>query len=152
MIRILPPWFENVGKRQRRAPKMYLRDSGMLHVLLGIADREALVSHPKCGMSWEGFALEQVLRLTPRSEAYFWAVHNGPELDLLLVHRGKRIGVEFKFSDAPARTNTLCTAFKDLTLERLLVVYPGERRYQLDDGIEALPLAALTEVIPALLS
>jgi len=152
MVRTLAPWFENVAKRQRRAPKVYLRDSGILHALLGITDREALMSHPKCGASWEGLALEQVLCLAPRAQAYYWAVHNGPELDLLLMHRGRRIGIEFKFSDAPARTPTLRTVFDDLALERLWVVYPGERRYPLDDGIETLPLHMVSEAIPALVS
>ncbi len=152
MVRTLAPWFENLAKRQRRAPKVYVRDSGILHALLGITDREALMRHPKCGASWEGLALEQVLRLAPRAETYYWAVHNGPELDLLLIHRGRRIGVEFKFADAPAASPTLHTVLGDLALERLWVVYPGDRRYALGDRVEALPLAAAAETIPAFLS
>jgi uncharacterized protein len=149
MVRTLAPWFENLAKRQRRAPKVYVRDSGMLHALLGITDREALMRHPKCGASWEGLALEQVLRLAPRAETYYWAVHNGPELDLLLIHRGRRIGVEFKFADAPAASSTLHAVLGDLALERLWVVYPGDRRYALGERIEALPLSAAFETIPA---
>jgi hypothetical protein len=152
MIRTLAPWFENVAKRQRRAPKTYVRDSGILHALLGITDREALMRHPKCGASWEGLALEHVLRLVPRAEAYYWAVHNGPELDLLLVHRGRRIGVEFKFSDAPAASHTLHTVLADLALERLWVVYPGDCRYVLGDRIETLPLAMVSETLSAFVS
>lgn len=152
MVRALAPWFENLAKRQRRAPKVYLRDSGILHALLGIADREALMSHPKCGASWEGLALEQVLGLAPRAEAYYWAVHNGPELDLLLIHRGRRIGIELKFSDAPAHTSMLSTVFEDLALERLWVVYPGDRRYPLAHGIDAVPLHAVADEIPELLA
>lgn len=148
MVRLLPPWFENVAKRQRRMPKVYLRDSGILHALLGIKDRESLLSNPKCGASWEGFALEQVLHLVPRADAYYWAVHSGPELDLLLLHRGRRVGVEFKFTDAPALSRPMRTAFDDLKLERLWVVYPGDQHYSIDDGVDALPLASVPDVIP----
>ena len=147
MVRLLPPWFENVGKRQRRAPKVYLRDSGVLHCLLGIKDRQGLVSHPKCGASWEGFALEQTLQVVPRAEAYYWAVHSGPELDLLLVHRGRRVGVEFKFADAPNLSRSLRTAIADLKLERLWVIYPGDKRYPLADKVEVIPLLDVPEVL-----
>src|SRR5262249_53659265 len=101
MIRQLPPWFENVTKRQVKAPKIFLRDSGLLHTLLGIQDRHQLLGHPKSGASWEGFALEQVLRRTGAADSYFWATHGGAELDLLLFQGGRRVGIEFKLADAP---------------------------------------------------
>jgi predicted AAA+ superfamily ATPase len=149
MVRQLPPWFENLGKRQRRAPKAYVRDSGLLHALLGLRDQPALFSHPKCGASFEGFALEQVLRRFPRAEAYYWAVHGGPELDLLVIDRGERLGFEFKFADAPTLTRSMASARSDLKLGSLRVVYPGDRAYPLAPGIEAVPIAKLDASAPA---
>ena len=143
MVRQLQPWFENLGKRQVRSPKIYIRDSGLLHELLGIHDRAALVSHPKGGASWEGFALESTLRLSRPDEAYFWATHAGAELDLLLIKDGRRVGVEFKRSDAPRLTPSMTTAVQDLALEKLYVVYPGSRRYSLADRVEVVPLGVL---------
>jgi predicted AAA+ superfamily ATPase len=141
MVRQLQPWHENLGKRQVKAPKLYFRDSGYLHTLLGIRDEAGLLSHPRCGASWEGYALEQMLRITQPDEAYFWATHTGAELDLLMFRYGKRIGVEFKRMDAPALTPSMRIAKADLKLDALYVVYPGERRYALADGVEAVPLA-----------
>jgi uncharacterized protein len=141
MVRQLLPWYENLGKRQVKSPKIYFRDSGMLHALLGIRDAGALLRHPRSGASWEGFALEQVLRLTQPDDAYFWATHQGAELDLLMFKYGKRIGVEFKRVDAPSLTPSMRIAASDLTLDALYVVYPGDRRYRLADGVEAVPLA-----------
>jgi predicted AAA+ superfamily ATPase len=143
LVRQLQPWFANTAKRQVKAPKIYLRDSGLLHELLGIADAHALALHPKCGASWEGFALDQVLRIARPDEAYFWATHAGAELDLLMLKDGRRIGVEFKRADAPALTPSMRIALLDLALERLYVVYPGRRRYALSDKVEAVPLSAL---------
>lgn len=136
---------ETLGKRQRRAPKAYVRDSGLLHALLGLRDQPALFSHPKCGASFEGFALEQVLRRYPRAEAYYWAVHGGPELDLLVIDRGERLGFEFKFADAPTLTRSMASAMSDLKLGSLRVIYPGDRAYPLAPGIEAVPIANLDE-------
>lgn len=141
MVRQLQPWFENLGKRQVKAPKVYFRDSGLLHSLLGIRAGADLLRHPKLGASWEGFALEQVLRLARPDDAYFWATHTGAELDLLMFRYGKRIGVEFKRADAPGLTRSMSIAMQDLRLDALFVVYPGERRYLLAEGIEAVPLA-----------
>ena len=141
MLRLLPPWFENLGKRQRKAPKVYFRDSGLLHALLGLGAREAVLSHPKAGASWEGFALEQVLRLVPTRDAYYWAVHGGAELDLMTIHRAKRMGFEFKLSDAPKLTRSMEQSRDDLGLDRLWVIFPGERAYDLGSRIRALPLA-----------
>ncbi|WP_207225035.1 ATP-binding protein [Rivibacter subsaxonicus] len=143
LVRQLQPWFANLGKRQVKAPKIYLRDSGLLHELLGIADPAALARHPKSGASWEGFALDQVLRIARPDEAYFWATHAGAELDLLMFKDGRRVGVEFKRSDAPALTPSMRIASQDLALDALYVVYPGDRRYVLAPRVEAVPLSAL---------
>lgn len=142
-VRQLQPWHANLSKRQVKAPKVYLRDSGLLHELLGIADPAALALHPKSSASWEGFAIEQVLRIARPDEAYFWATHAGAELDLLLLKDGRRIGVEFKRADAPTLTPSMRIAMADLGLEALYVVHPGGRRYHLADSIEAVPLSAL---------
>jgi predicted AAA+ superfamily ATPase len=146
LVRQLQPWFTNTAKRQVKVPKVYLRDTGLLHELLGIADPTALGLHPKGGASWEGFALDQVLRVARPDEAYFWATHAGAELDLLMFKDGRRVGVEFKRADAPRLTPSMRTALSDLALDALYVVYPGDRRYDLADKVEAVPLAAL---IPA---
>jgi hypothetical protein len=143
MVRQLQPWFENLGKRQVKSPKIYFRDSGLLHALLGIPDEAALLAHPRSGASWEGFALEQMLRISAPDEAYFWATHAGAELDLLMLKDGRRVGVEFKRVDAPRLTPSMQIAMRDLRLDALYAVYPGTRRYSLADRIEAVPLAAL---------
>jgi predicted AAA+ superfamily ATPase len=140
MVRQLLPWYENLGKRQVKSPKIYFRDSGMLHSLLGIHDTGTLLRHPRSGASWEGFALEQVLRLTRPDDAYFWATHQGAELDLLMLKYSKRIGVEFKRVDAPHLTPSMRIAANDLKLDALYVVYPGDRRYRLAEAVEAVPL------------
>jgi uncharacterized protein len=143
MVRQLQPWHQNLGKRQVKAPKIYFRDSGLLHALMGLPTMDALLHHPRSGASWEGFALEQVLRLAAPDEAYFWATHNGAELDLLLLKNGQRVGVEFKRSDAPGVTPSMKIALHDLQLDRLYVVYPGVRRYALANRMEVVPLASL---------
>ncbi len=141
MIRQLQPWFENLGKRQVKAPKIYVRDSGLLHALLGITSQRDLEHHPKVGASWEGYAVEEILKAARPDEAYFWATHNGAELDLLLFCRGRRIGVECKRTDAPTLTRSMRIAMEDLKLDELRVVYPGDKRYPLGKNIEAVPLA-----------
>jgi uncharacterized protein len=143
MVRQLPPWHQNLGKRQVKAPKIYFRDTGLLHALMGLPSMDALLHHPQSGASWEGFALEQVLRVAAPEEAYFWATHNGAELDLLLRKGGQRVGVEFKRADAPGVTASMKIAMRDLQLDRLYVVYPGTLRYPLGERMEAVPLAAL---------
>ena len=143
LVRQLQPWFANLGKRQVKAPKIYLRDSGLLHELLGVAEPGALGRHPKCGASWEGFALDQVLRIARPDEAYFWATHAGAELDLLMFKDGRRVGVEFKHTDAPHLTPSMRIALQDLDLDALYVVYPGGRRYALSHKVEAVPLSAV---------
>jgi hypothetical protein len=148
MLRQLPPWFENLGKRQVKSPKVYVRDSGLLHALLGIASQRELELHPKVGASWEGFAVEEVLKALQPDEAYFWGTHQGAELDLLLFKHGRRIGVECKRVDAPTLTPSMRIAMADLKLDRLIVVYPGARRYALADGVEAIPLIELAGAKP----
>jgi len=141
MVRQLPPWFANVAKRQVKAPKVYLRDSGLLHALLNIPDRDALSGHPAVGASWEGFALEQVLRTLRPPEAYYWATHNGAELDLLFMHRGRRYGVEFKLNEAPGATRSMHVAIDDLELTHLWIVYPGRESFPIGPRLSAWPLS-----------
>lgn len=143
MVRQLQPWHQNLGKRQIKAPKIYFRDTGLLHTLMAVESLPELLAHPRSGASWEGFALEQVLRISQPDEAYFWGTHGGAELDLLLLKGGRRVGVEFKRMDAPRLTPSMMIAMKDLRLDALYVVYPGNHRYALADGIEVVPLAAL---------
>lgn len=145
MVRQLPPWHENIAKRQVKAPKIYFRDTGLLHALMGVRELSQLLVHPLCGASWEGFALEQVLRIAQPDQAYFWATHQGAELDLLMFRDQLRIGVEFKRSDAPRMTPSMRIAMQELRLDALYVVYPGERRYALAPRVEVVPLAALVE-------
>jgi predicted AAA+ superfamily ATPase len=145
MVRQLPPWFENLGKRQVKAPKVYVRDTGLLHALLGIASQRDLEHHPKVGASWEGYAVEEILKALRPDEAYFWGTYQGAELDLLLFKRGRRIGIECKRADAPVLTPSMRIAQADLKLDELRVVYPGERRYALAKNIEVVPLADLVD-------
>lgn len=143
MVRQLQPWHENLGKRQVKAPKVYFRDTGLLHQLLGVRTGRDLLGHPKCGASWEGYVVAEALEALRPDQAYFWSTHNGAELDLLLFRRGKRIGIEVKRVDAPRLTPSMRIAKADLKLDRLFVVYPGETRFPLAPGVEALPLSAL---------
>jgi len=143
MVRQLQPWYANVGKRQVKSPKVYVRDSGLLHQLLGLGSEKALLGHPKVGASWEGFVLEQVLAREAHDEAYFWATHQGAEIDLILSRGDRLMGVECKRADAPRMTPSMRVALSDLGLERIAVIYPGSRRYQVAQGVEAVPLAAL---------
>ena len=144
VVRVLPPWFENVKKRQVRGPKVFIRDSGLLHALLQIRDGHALLGHPTVGTSWEGFAIEQILGLLAARDAYFWATHSGAELDLLLIHRGRRLGIEVKLADAPRVTRSMRTACAELHLDHLYVLLPGGPTYALDETITATSLGALT--------
>jgi predicted AAA+ superfamily ATPase len=140
MVRVLPPWFENLGKRLVKSPKVYLRDSGVLHHLLGIREMTGLRTHPRYGASWEGFALEQTLTAHGQRDAYFYGTQRGAELDLLLLRRGRRWGFDFKCTDAPTTTKSMHVALEDLKLEHLWVVYPGSLRYPMTEKITALPL------------
>ncbi|HPQ41290.1 MAG TPA: DUF4143 domain-containing protein, partial [bacterium] len=140
MLRVLPPWFANIKKRQVKSPKLYLRDSGILHSLLGLARHRDVSGHPKAGASWEGFALEQFILLNDLRNIYYWRTHAGAELDLLFVHAGKSYGVEFKYSDAPGMTKSMHSALSDLALEHLWVVYPGSETYPIHDRVTVIPL------------
>lgn len=139
-VRILPPWFENIRKRQVKAPKIYIRDSGIMHALLQIATLADLQGHPKLGSSWEGFSLEYVIGVLETRDAYFWATHAGAELDLLVMVAGKRYGFEFKYADAPGSSRSMHIAIADLGLEHLWVVYPGSQEYAIDAKISVIPL------------
>jgi predicted AAA+ superfamily ATPase len=141
VVRVLEPWYANVGKRLVKSPKVYIRDSGLLHTLLGIGDRRQLEGHPVVGGSWEGFIIEQLLAHVPKGKAYYWRTQAGAELDLLLLLKGRRIGIEIKRADAPRMTPSMGSALEDLKLHRLLVVYPGSVRYTLRPKVEVLSLA-----------
>lgn len=147
MIRRLSPWYENIGKRQVKRPKLYFRDSGILHQLLGITTRDELLTHPKLGFSWEGFALEEIIRghNATEEEVYFWQVHQQAELDLLIIHAGRRLGFEFKYADAPTMTSSLQKAYELLKLDRLTVIYPGSVEIKLDHHIKVVGLTQYLE-------
>jgi len=140
VVRQLAPWFENVGKRQVRSPKVFLGDTGLLHALLGLGTDAELLGHPKVGASWEGFAMAEVVRVlgVPWDRCYFWATHQGAELDLLVTTGGRRLGFEFKRTSAPRATRSMFSALDALGLERLYAIYPGEKRFPLHERIEAL--------------
>jgi predicted AAA+ superfamily ATPase len=148
LVRQLPPWFENIGKRLVKAPKVYIRDMGILHTLQGIKDKLQLQSHPNLGFSWEGFALEQVIEMTnSEEEVYFYKTHGGAELDGLLVRNGKRYGFEFKYEDSPKSNKSMHIVSQDLGLHRLWVIYPGTQTYPLSGKIEVVPLTQLRSLL-----
>ena len=150
VVRELQPWFENVGKREIKSPKLYVRDPGILHSLLGVESFQELESHPKLGASWEGFVIEQILNLTGARDAYFWGTQSGAELDLLVTLNGKRVGVEVKYADAPRITRSMRIALEDLQLSHLYVVHPGSARYDLGARAETIGLPdLLAEVVSA---
>ena len=144
VVRILQPWYENLAKRQVKAPKVYLADSGMLHTLLGIDDLDALRGHPKVGASWEGFALHEIVRaLDVRwDDCHFWKLHTGAELDLFVRHRGRRLGFEIKYTDSPRLTPSMRSSLEYLALDRLYVIHAGHDAFPLAEQIDALPLRA----------
>ena len=146
MVRVLPPWYENLKKRQVKSPKIYVRDTGLLHELLDLPSGDALAGHPKVGASFEGFAIEQLLACTNLRSAYFWSTHGGAELDLMVIAGGKRYGFEFKYTDAPGTTRSMRVAMQDLKLERLWIVYPGNEAYDLDERISVLPVGDVPHV------
>jgi predicted AAA+ superfamily ATPase len=138
MIRQLLPWRENIKKRQVKSPKIYFRDSGLLHAFLDIENKDDLMKHPKLGASWEGFALEETIRMLSAKphECFFWASHSGAELDLLIVQKGKKLGFEFKYTDAPKLTKSMQISLEDLKLDKLTVIYPGKVDYTLTEKVE----------------
>ena len=143
MVRQLQPWHENLGKRQVRAPKIYFRDSGLFHALLGIRTEADALTHPKLGASWEGYAIEQAIQHHQPDEVYFWGTHNGAELDLLMFKSGRRFGIECKRADAPRLTPSMHIAMRDLKLDSLTVLYPGSKSYALAENIHVQPLATM---------
>ena len=147
MIRQLNPWTENIKKRQVKSPKIYFRDSGILHSLMGLESMEALKNSPKLGASWEGVALEEIIRCheADPEDCYFWATHMGAELDLLIVKNGKRLGFEFKYADAPKFTKSMQAALEDLHLDQLTVIYAGEGDFPLKHNVRALGLQTYIE-------
>ena len=145
VLRQIQPWHANLRKRQVKSPKVYVRDSGLLHQLLGLETEKAVLSHPKLGASWEGFVIEQVLATEPHDEAWFWATHQGAGIDLLLRRGDRLLGVECKRADAPRLTPSIRIALEDLGLDRVAIVYPGARRYSLSEAVAAVPLATLAK-------
>jgi len=128
MVRLLQPWFENIAKRQVKAPKLYFRDSGILNFLLSIQTEQDLYAQPRLGAFWEGYALEEIIRFFNASdEAFFWGTHADAELDLLLFRNGKRIGFEFKYADIPKTTKSMHSAIQDLQLDHLYIIYPSHQ-------------------------
>lgn len=144
MIRRLSPWFENIGKRQIKSPKIYFRDSGLLHTILGIENTEQLQMHPKLGSSWKGFALEEVIRKldTDYNDCYFWATQGGAELDLLVIKNGKKLGFEIKYTDSPKITKSMHSAIDDLNLEQMTIIIPGKDKFKLSEDIEVYGIEA----------
>ena len=151
MVRQLQPWHANLAKRQVKAPKIYIRDSGLLHLLLGVTSRKGLLEHPKVGASWEGFVIEQVLKTEPHDDAYFWATHQGAEIDLILHRGGRLLAIECKRTDAPRMTPSIRAGLRDLGLTRIAIVYPGTKRYPIADRVEAIPLERLADDSPLFL-
>ena len=152
MIRVLQPWHANLKKRLVKRPKIAIRDSGLFHTLMSIETEAQLLSHPKLGASWEGFAMECVSSVLQRGDQpfYFWRTHQGAEVDLFWQRGGKNWGIEFKFNDAPRRTKSMQIAVQDLHLEHLWIVYPGNERYSLDAKITVLPLSRVADASPTL--
>ncbi|MBI4956321.1 MAG: ATP-binding protein [Myxococcales bacterium] len=150
VVRELPPWLPNLEKRLVKSPKVYVRDTGLLHALLGLRSFRELEGHPKLGASWEGFVLERIARAAGERNTYFWATHGGAELDVLVVRGARKLGFEVKWGDAPAMTRSMHQALADLGLERLSVVYPGPKRYRLAPRVEVVPVTELDELLHAL--
>lgn len=150
VIRQLQPWHANLSKRQIKSPKVYIRDSGLLHALLSVPSFRFLEGHPKLGASWEGFVIEEVAALAGERNVYFWGTPSGAELDLLLFARGARYGVEVKYADAPGVTKSMRIALDDLELKHLFVVYPGDKAYELDKRITVLPVEQIRERLVSL--
>jgi predicted AAA+ superfamily ATPase len=140
MVRQLQPWYENLNKRQVKAPKIYLRDPGLLHALLSLPDFQALHGYPRVGASWEGFAIEQALESIRPSQAFFWATHSGAEVDLFFIHHGRRYGIECKFSETPKMTRSMNQAIESLNLAHLWIIHPGEHAYPLSKQISVWPI------------
>ena len=150
VVRQLQPWYQNIKKRQVKAPKVYVRDSGLLHSLLGLAGLRELQSHPKLGASWEGFIVEQVASMTRLHDIYFWTTHGGTEIDLLIMRGGQRMGIEAKYTDAPKMTRSIRIAIGDLELDRVFIIYPGPKSFPLEDKVQALSVLDIGRIFEEL--
>ncbi|HSV43764.1 MAG TPA: ATP-binding protein [Candidatus Bathyarchaeia archaeon] len=147
IVRQIQPWQADVKKRQVETPKVYIRDVGLLHAFLRLRTRAEVIRHPICSASWEWFVLDQVIHLVEPDSVHFWAICNGPDLDLVFSKNGRMYGVEVKRSDAPTLTTTMHIAIDDLKLERLVIIYPGERRYELHKKASAIPFGKIPDGI-----
>ena len=143
MVRQIQPWYVNIKKRQVKAPKFYIRDTGVLNSLLGLKTEAEVLRHPGCGASWEGYVIEEVIRSVEPDDVYFWATHQGAEIDLVFTKGGRMYGVEVKRADAPTMTPSMRIALEDLKLERIAVIYPGEKRYSLHKKINVVPFETI---------
>jgi len=141
MVRQLQPWHANIKKRQVKAPKFYIRDTGLLHSLLGLKIESEILNHPRCGSSWEGYVIEEIIRVVDPDEVYFWATHNGAEIDLLFTKGGHMYGVECKRQDAPRLTPSIKSALEDLKLKHVTIIYPGNTAYNLAPNVKVIPLS-----------
>jgi len=147
MVRQIQPWHANIKKRQVKAPKVYIRDTGILNSLLGIKTEAEILRHPSCGASWEGFVIEEVINAVEPDDVYYWATHQGAEIDLILFKGGKMYGVEIKRQDAPTMTPSMRIALEDLKLERIVVIYPGTKRYELHKKVSAVPFVQIIDAV-----
>lgn len=146
MIRQLQPWYENIGKRQVKSPKIFFTDTGILHALLNISELQSLYGYSRVGASWEGFALHQFLQIVKPAQAYFWSTYRGAEIDLFFLAQGRRYGVECKFNEAPRTSKSMHIAIQDLDLDHLWVLCPGRHRYPVDKRISVLPIHQIPEL------
>jgi predicted AAA+ superfamily ATPase len=149
MIRQLQPWHENIKKRQVKAPKIFIRDTGLLHSLLSLSDFHSLTGHPRLGASWEGFVVEQLLDMIHPASAYFWGTYGGGEIDLFFMKGGRRYGVEIKYSETPDITRSMRGASETLNLDHLWIVNSGQHKYPVDEKITACPLSLAGPLILA---
>jgi len=152
MVRQIQPWYANIKKRQVKAPKVYIRDTGVLNSLLGIKTEADILRHPSCGASWEGYVIEEVIHSVEPDDVYYWATHNGAEIDLVLFKDGRMYGVEVKRADAPAMTPSMRIALEDLKLERIAVIYPGEKSYELHKKISVIPFGSIVRGMKGMLA
>lgn len=143
MVRQLQPWHVNIKKRQVKSPKIYLRDTGILNLFLELKTEAEIVRHPTCGASWEGFVIEQLIRALEIDYPYFWATHQGAEIDLVFNKGGRMYGVEIKRADAPTMTPSMRSALQDLQLEQIVVIYPGNKRYSVHERVTVIPFAEM---------
>ena len=148
MVRQLRPWYYNTKKRIIKRPKVYFRDSGILHALFALEGKKDVLLHPKLGASWEGFALEEAIKTAhlKEDEAFFWGVHAAAEIDLVFQKKGELYGIEVKYAQAPNLTQSMRSALKELSLKHLWIIYPGKESYPLDRNVTAIPLEDLNKI------